>query len=151
MVLSAIGLLIERFDGKKRYKIMNKMQQQLLQFCASFIHLINSKPTLPNNYSVNRLEHDLIQEECNELIDAIDTNNMIEIADGIADLIYVCLHTAVAFGIDIEPVFDEVHRSNMTKVWKDGSIRKAANGKVIKPPTYSLADIRGVLRRQRWE
>lgn len=54
-----------------------------------------------------------------------------------------------ASGIDIDPVFEEVQRSNMSKVWADGTVKKReSDGKVIKPPTYSPADIKGVLEKQ---
>lgn len=53
-------------------------------------------------------------------------------------------------GISIDPVFDEVQRSNMSKVWDDGTVRRReTDGKILKPPTYSPADIKGILDKQR--
>jgi predicted HAD superfamily Cof-like phosphohydrolase len=62
------------------------------------------------------------------------------------DSLYVIIGTAVSYGIDIERVFDEVHRSNMTKVWPDGTVHYDEHGKVLKPLTYSRADITEALR-----
>jgi predicted HAD superfamily Cof-like phosphohydrolase len=69
-----------------------------------------------------------------------------EVADGIADLIYVALGTAVACGIDMAPIWDAVHASNMAK--KDGPID--ANGKKHKPEGWTPPDVAGLLRAQGW-
>lgn len=70
-----------------------------------------------------------------------------ETVDGLCDLIYVALGTAVAMGVDLWPVFREVHRSNMTKT--PGDVRD--DGKINKGPTYSPPDIAGCLRAQGWK
>lgn len=93
---------------------------------------------------VARLRIDLIQEELDELDDAIGVD-AVETADAIADLLVVVLGTAVACGIEIEPVFNEVMRSNMTK-FIDG--HNAPNGKWIKGKSYSPANIKPILDNQ---
>lgn len=111
--------------------------------------------TIPS-VEVMRLRADLINEELTELItlgfgdpdsqfQEPTKPNITEIADAIADLLYVVYGTAIACGIDINPVFAEVHRSNMSK-FIDGHL--AENGKWIKGPSYTPADIEGVLKRQ---
>lgn len=92
-----------------------------------------------------RLRCDLLFEEVNEVIEALFDENLEEIAKELADLLYVVLGTAVAYGIPLERVFEEVHRSNMTKIMPDGTIKYGANGKVIKPLTYQPADVKSVL------
>lgn len=86
----------------------------------------------------------LINEEADELDAALRTDDLIGAADALADLLYVVIGTAVAFGIDLRPVFAEIHRSNLTKSIKGGR----ADGKVAKGKDYSPPDIKGVLAEQ---
>lgn len=85
------------------------------------------------------------EEAVIELVDAFAENDIVKVADSIADALYVILGTSVACGIDIEPIFAEVHRSNMTK-FIDGTFRE--DGKYLKGPSYEKADIAGVLSKQ---
>ena len=72
------------------------------------------------------------------------TGDLAAVAKEMADLLYVTYGTAVSYGIDMEPVFQEVHRSNLSKV---GGYKRA-DGKWVKPPTYSPADIVSILEAQ---
>lgn len=74
--------------------------------------------------------------------------DLVAVADSIGDTLVVTYGAANCYGVDAEQVYDEVHRSNLSKVWPDGAIHKRADGKVIKPETYSPADLKTVLRRQ---
>lgn len=123
---------------------MTPEQQKVLDFARMFGHTINVKPSCPSSQD-RVLRHNLILEELNELIDAKD---LVQVADALGDLLYVVYGTAVCFGIDMEPIFNEIHRSNMTKLWNGVEARKDANGKTTKPPTYSPADIKTELIRQ---
>lgn len=82
-------------------------------------------------------------------LDNIHGGDPVEAADALGDLLYVVYGAALEWGIPIDAVFAEIHRSNMTKVWPDGTVHYRDDGKVIKPPTYSKADIKGVLERCR--
>jgi predicted HAD superfamily Cof-like phosphohydrolase len=84
----------------------------------------------------------LIREETDELEDALEHEELEESLDGIADLLYVVLGTAVEMGVDIEPIFREVHRSNMTKIGG----HKREDGKWIKPKEYNPVDFTGKVR-----
>ncbi len=86
----------------------------------------------------------LIQEEFDELREAMAAGNLAAVAKEMADLLYVTYGTAVSYGIDMEPVFREVHRSNLSKV---GGYKRA-DGKWVKPPTYSPANINLILEAQ---
>ena len=88
-----------------------------------------------------RLRRSLILEEAIETCEAIERGDIIEAADGIADLIYVALGSALEFGIPIERVWAEVHRSNMEKI--GGATRE--DGKILKPPGWVRPDIAGAL------
>lgn len=93
-----------------------------------------------------RLRYALINDELSELEEAMDQRNVVEIADALADLLYVVYGAAVAFGIPIDAVFDEVHDSNMSKLGEDGKPIHRPDGKVMKGPNFRLPDIRKVLR-----
>ena len=86
----------------------------------------------------------LIQEEFDELKEALAKNDLSSIAKEMADLLYVVYGTAVSYGIDMEPVFREVHRSNMSKV---GGYKRE-DGKWVKPVSYSPAAIEPILVEQ---
>ena len=85
----------------------------------------------------------LIVSEASEFLESADKNDFIEMVDALADLLVVVYGAAVEMGVDLEPVFAEVHRSNMSK---NGG--KDAGGKILKGPDWSPPDILGVLRRQ---
>lgn len=101
--------------------------------------LVNDVPGWDEN--VHQLRMALHQEEYMELLVAMHDRNLVGTADGIADLIYVLCGTALAFGIPLNEVFAEVHRSNMTK--GDGS--KRDDGKIMKGPNFRPPDIAGIL------
>lgn len=97
------------------------------------------------NEETKQLRIRLIQEEFDELKEAMATGNLATVAKEMADLLYVTYGTAVSYGIDMEPVFREVHRSNLSKI---GGYKRV-DGKWVKPPTYSPADIESLLEVQR--
>ena len=123
---------------------MNSMQDKVKQFHDTYGLNDPSEPSIPPA-EIHDLRLRLILEEANELKEAGESGNLPHAIKELCDLLYVVLGTANAYGIDIEPFFAEVHRSNMTKVWPDGTIRKNQFGKVLKPPTYIPANMAGVL------
>ncbi|MDH5666655.1 MAG: hypothetical protein OEY86_01415 [Nitrospira sp.] len=92
-----------------------------------------------------RLRARLIQEEFDELKESMASGNLALVAKELADLLYVVYGTAVSYGIDMEPVFREVHRSNLSKV---GGYKRD-DGKWVKPATYSPACLESILDAQR--
>jgi predicted HAD superfamily Cof-like phosphohydrolase len=104
---------------------------------------INTVPCIPD-VKEQELRLSLIAEELTELNMAFEKNDVVEVADAIGDILYVTLGCAVTCGIDIERIFHEIHRSNMTKV---GGHRND-KGKWIKPDTYEPAKILPILERQ---
>jgi len=106
---------------------------------------------LPGN--TGRYVELLVTNKSNELIASMLKGDLVGVADGLADVLYVVIGTAVAYGIDIQEVFDEVHRSNLSKtVWNKElgryTIEKDEFGKGIKPPTYSPANLEPIVLRQ---
>lgn len=101
-------------------------------------------PYLPD-LKHRQLRQALIKEEMEETLDAIGFgNDLVEIADGICDSIVVLLGTAVTCGIDIRPIWDEVHRTNMLK--KEGRMRE--DGKRLKPPGWKPPEVERLIREQ---
>ena len=83
----------------------------------------------------------LCSEEFNELVHAYVDGDIVEVADAIGDLIWVLQGLAYSVGIPLQPVWDEIARSNMSKVMPDGTVHKRADGKIQKPATYSPPNI----------
>lgn len=98
------------------------------------------------------LRKNLINEEVNnELLPAMDRGDLVEIADALADIIYVVIGTAHHYGIPLEAVWNEVQRSNMTKPDPEtGKVKKREDGKILKGPGFSPADVARILRQHGW-
>ena len=89
-----------------------------------------------SNEKTNKLRIDLIKEELEELQQAIKDKNLLEVADALTDILYVTYGAGHAFGIDLDKCFDEVQRSNMSKLGEDGKPIYNDQGKVMKGPNY---------------
>lgn len=116
----------------------------LKEFHKKFNHHIEEHPTsvVPDN--VFELRVKLMREELNETIAAMVDENLVEIADGLADLLYVVFGTAISYGIPIDEIFTEVHRSNMTKsMLKD---EKSIKGKTLKGENWEPPRIHDILK-----
>jgi predicted HAD superfamily Cof-like phosphohydrolase len=108
-------------------------------FMRSGEQQVNETPVWPNE-DTRLLRFRLIDEELGELHEAMMNEDIVEVADALTDLLYVIYGAGHAYGIDLDRCFAEVHRSNMSK-FVDGKIIKDANGKVLKPKTYSPPDL----------
>ena len=122
---------------------MNDAQQMVQEFHTQFNIPVAPRPSLPDE-PIQTLRNRLIQEEFEEFQEAMQGNDLSAMAKELADLLYVVYGTAVSLGIDMEPVFKEVHRSNMSKV---GGYKRE-DGKWVKPPTYSPASLDTILETQ---
>ncbi len=97
----------------------------------------NEVPTLDVPDQVKSLRCELIEEEAREFRDALEADEIVEVADAIADLLYVVYGAALTFGIPVREVFAEVHRSNMTKLDDDGKPMLRSDGKLMKGRNFS--------------
>ena len=122
---------------------MSGEQQMVAEFHQTFSIAREVVPTIPDE-ATRLLRARLIQEEFDELKDALREGDTVAVAKELADLLYVVYGTAVSCGIDMEPVFREVHRSNMSKVGG----HKREDGKWVKPSTYSPARLELILVAQ---
>jgi len=116
---------------------MNKMQQQVTEFHKKYRHCARTTPGLPGTTEL-KLRNDLINEEYEEYSDAVNDRDIVKIADALADLLYVTLGTCVSFGIDIEPIFDIVHKANMLKSFEKAQTGKTVKGDEWKHPTEAI-------------
>jgi predicted HAD superfamily Cof-like phosphohydrolase len=120
------------------------MYEQVLEFHKAFGLYIGSKPELRDK-NISKLRINLLTEEVNEYIEAVDNNDLIEIADAIGDILYIAIGSAISYGIPIDEVFDEIHRSNMSKLDENGKPMHREDGKVIKSSLYSPPSLEPII------
>ena len=109
-------------------------------FMKTFGQEVKDKPSFSTD-KINKLRIDLIKEELDELKEAMNNNDLLEVADALTDILYVTYGAGHAFGIDLDKCFDEVQNSNMSKL--DGNRKPIYNdaGKVMKGPNYFKPDL----------
>ncbi len=109
-------------------------------FMKTFGQEIKNRPSFSTE-KINQLRISLIQEELDELKEAMANNNLLEVADALTDLLYVTYGAGHAFGIDLDKCFNEVQNSNMSKLGEDGKPIYNELGKVMKGPNYFKPDL----------
>ena len=105
---------------------------------------VKEKASFPED-SIVQLRVDLIEEELNELKEAIKNNDIVEVADALTDILYVTYGAGHSFGVNLDKCFDEVQRSNMSKLGEDGNPIYNDSGKVMKGPNYSLPELKKII------
>jgi len=110
-------------------------------FMKTFRQIVRTKPRFPDEKTM-QLRFDLIQEELNELEEAMKTKNLKEVADALTDILYVTYGAGYAYGINLDKCFKEVQRSNMSKLGKDGKPIFNEKGKVMKGPNYTKPSLK---------
>ena len=114
--------------------------QKVKDFMETFGQEVKTSPEYPT-VDVAALRFDLIKEEVDELFDALSKKDFVEVADALTDILYVTYGAGHAFGIDLDACFDEVQRSNMSKLGADGKPIYREDGKVLKGPNYFAPDM----------
>ena len=104
-------------------------------FMETFGQEVKTKPSFSTD-KINSLRYDLIKEELEELKEAMNNKDLLEVADALTDILYVAYGAGHAFGIDLDKCFDEVQNSNMSKLGEDGNPIYNESGKVMKGPNY---------------
>ena len=104
-------------------------------FMKTFGQKVKNKAELGDE-KLNQLRISLINEELDELKTAIKDNNILEVADALTDILYVTYGAGHSFGVDLDKCFDEVQKSNMSKLGGDGKPIYNEAGKVMKGPNY---------------
>ena len=109
-------------------------------FMKTFGQEVKTSPALSTD-KINRLRVDLIKEELEELTEAMNNKDLLEVADALTDILYVTYGAGHAFGIDLDKCFEEVQNSNMSKLDENGKPIYNESGKVMKGPNYYKPDL----------
>lgn len=123
---------------------MNDWVRQVKEFHEVYGLPVVEKPTLaPEDRYL--LRYALIFEELCEFADAVKDENIVEVADALGDLIYVVVGAALEYGIPLDEVVTEIHRSNLSKLDEEGKPIYRNDGKILKGSNYSPPDLKGIL------
>ncbi len=114
--------------------------QKVKKFMETFGQEVKSRPSFSSD-KINILRYNLIKEELDEFKQALDNNDLLEVADALTDILYVTYGAGHAFGIDLDKCFAEVQNSNMSKLDKNGKPIYNESGKVMKGPNYFKPDL----------
>ena len=132
---------------KRDFASFDKMVNDVLQFQEVFNLLVNHEPTSQVPQQLYELRHRLMHEENEEYLAACQEGNLTDIADALGDKLYILLGTIITHGLQhkIAEVFEEIHRSNMSKLDRDGKPIYREDGKIMKSDQYFKPDINKIL------
>ena len=117
------------------------------EFHSAFKLNIQEKPTVAITDDRKQLRFELMKEENEEYLEAAKNNDLVEVADALGDMLYILCGTIIEHGMQdkIEEVFNEIQRSNMSKLGEDGNPIYREDGKVLKGPNYFKPNIKNIL------
>ncbi len=124
---------------------VNQSTEMVREFHKIYGLPIREKATLKVSSKEVCLRLDLIEEELAELKHALAVGDIVETADALGDLVYVVEGMALVLGIDLPPVIQEIHRSNLTKLDENGNVIYSPAGKVLKGPHYETPNLKPIL------
>ncbi len=129
---------------------MNRKIEAVTEFHNAFGLGIKNKPTADLGEAKNLLRYKLMREENEEYLEAANNNDLVEVADALGDMLYILCGTIIEHGMQdvIEEVFEEIQRSNMSKLGADGKPIYREDGKVLKGPSYFTPNIEKILNKK---
>lgn len=135
------------FIKKQIYLYMKKQLDAVKEFHTAFKIGHSETPIADVGENKKYLRYNLMKEENEEYLDAVQNNDLVEIADALGDMMYILCGTIIEHGLQdkIEAVFDEIQRSNMSKLGEDGQPIYREDGKVMKGPNYFKPDFSKLL------
>lgn len=133
---------------KESAGVLSVVAKEVAEFHSAVGLSLRRLPTTDISAEIVKLRISLLTEEVAEFTEASNVSDLNGIADALADIVYVAYGAALTYGIDLDAVLTEVHRSNMTKFDAGGKPLLRLDGKVLKSPLYVPPDIGGVLREQ---
>ncbi len=127
---------------------MQKQITSVKEFHTAFEIGFSSDPKADLGENKNLLRYNLMKEENEEYLEAVQNNDLVEIADALGDMMYILCGTIIEHGLQdkIEAVFDEIQRSNMSKLDQNGKPIYREDGKVLKGPNYFRPDFSSILK-----
>lgn len=123
------------------------LTDMVTEFHAAYGLPARDVPAIPSPQE-QELRLDLLKEEFKEYVEAVEGGDLVETADALADMAYVIFGTALAYGIPLDRILSEVHRSNMSKLGSDGKPVYREDGKVLKGPNFEPPRIAEILLQQ---
>lgn len=135
--------MTDTFYNGKRSQLSNF--ESVGVFMHTFNQEVKKEAEFPSE-QICKLRVDLIDEELEELKEAIRDKDIVEVADALTDLLYVVYGAGHAFGIDLDACFNEVHRSNMSKLGSDGKPMYREDGKVLKGPAFFEPNLKQIVQ-----
>src|SRR5690554_207159 len=128
---------------------MKRKIAAVTEFHEAFGLGIKNTPTANLGLQKNLLRYKLMREENEEYLEAANNNDLVEVADALGDMLYILCGTIIEHGLQekIEEVFEEIQRSNMSKLGADGKPIYRDDGKVLKGPDYFKPDIASILKK----
>ena len=114
-------------------------------FMKTFGQEVKTNASLSSD-KINKLRIDLIEEELEELKDAIKKKDLKETVDALTDILYVVYGAGHAFGVNLDKCFEEVQNSNMSKLGEDGKPIYNESGKIMKGPNYFKPNLNQFLK-----
>lgn len=126
---------------------MKNQIKKVEEFHKTYKLGISDSPIAKLENNSHELRYELMKEENEEYLEATKTNNLIEVADALGDMLYILCGTMIEHGMQdvMEEIFDEIHRSNMSKLDENGNPIYREDGKVIKGPNYFKPEIEKIL------
>ena len=129
--------------------MIKKAIKAVTEFHNAFSLSVEDKPKSDISSEITELRYNLMKEENEEYLQAVKSNDLIEIGDALGDMLYILCGTIISHGFQdkIEAIFDEIQRSNMSKLGADGKPIYREDGKVLKGPNYFKPDIEKILKK----
>lgn len=126
---------------------MKNQLESVRTFHEAFGLTVNEHPIADLGSSINMLRYNLMKEENEEYLEAVLNNDKVEVADALGDMLYILCGTIISHGLQhkITEVFDEIQRSNMSKLDENGKPIYREDGKVLKGPNYFKPDFTSIL------
>ena len=129
--------------------MIKKPIKAVTEFHNAFRLSVEDKPKSDISSEITELRYNLMKEENEEYLQAVKSNDLIEIGDALGDMLYILCGTIISHGFQdkIEAIFDEIQRSNMSKLGADGKPIYREDGKVLKGPNYFKPNIEKILKK----